>query len=171
MGIHHRQTTLKRRIDIYMDHNATAEKIAENRTIKTVIAAAALTLKVFYRFPDPKIREFVDDLDLRLEPLLDDQDVVNDILDGLEIMIRTDSGTNAQNRIRIEHADRNLCESCKRCNQNSNNEKYGEFFCDVLKLRFRRGRSRCGSWIGSGNINRWQRKIMETGGPPEHMDF
>lgn len=171
MGIHHRQTTFKRRIDFYMDKNATGEKLAENRSIKTAIAAAAMTLKACNQFPDSRIREFVDDMDLRLERLLDDQDTVDDILEQLEIFIRTDSGTCAENRISIEKRDRNLCQSCTRCSREMKSAA-GSYYCNALKLRFRRGRSICRSWIGSGQqLNRWQRRIMDAGGPPDHMEL
>lgn len=171
MGRHHRQTTLKRRVDLFMDRNADQGKIEINKTIRTAMAAAALTLKVFYRFNDSKIREFIDDMDLRLEPLLNDQDVVNDVLEGLDIEIRTDIMTDAENRIRITRPDRNLCESCARCSQDDPvmHGKFGNYFCKVKKLRFRRGRSMCGQWIG--RMNSWQRKIMDAGGPARHMDL
>ena len=171
MGRHHRQTTLKRRIDLFMDHNADQGKITINKTIKTAIAAAALTLKVFYRFSDSKVREFVDDMDLRLEPLLDDPDVVNELLDELQIEIRTDIMTDAENRIRIMRPDRNLCESCARCSQDDPvmRGKSGKYYCKTKKLRFRRGRSMCGLWVG--RMNSWQRRIMDAGGPAQHMDL
>ena len=171
MGRHHRQTTLKRRVDLFMDRNADQGKIEINKTIKTAMAAAALTLRVFYRFPDSRIREFVDDMDLRLEGLLDDPEVVNDVLEGLDIDVRTDIMTDAENRIRIKRPDRNLCESCARCSQDDPvmRGKYGKYFCKTKQLRFRRGRSMCGLWVG--RMNSWQRRIMDAGGPSRHMDL
>lgn len=171
MGRHHRQTTLKRRVDLFMDRNADQDKITINTTIRTVIAAAALTLKVFYRFSDAKVREFVDDMDLRMEPMLQDPEVVIDVLDGLDIEVRTDIMTDADNRILIRRQDRNLCESCARCTQNDPvfHGKYGRFACQTKGLRFRRGRSVCSMWVS--RMNSWQRKILDAGGPGKHMDL
>lgn len=146
MGKHHRETTIKRRMDLFMDKNALAEQLAANRAIRAAMAAAAVTLNVLYQFTDARAREFLDDMDLTLENLINNPENCENILHRLDVTVRTNIGTDTDGRVTITHPDRNLCESCEKCKR----DKHGLYCCPALGLKFRRGRSVCRSWAQSG---------------------
>lgn len=142
MGKHHRNTTIKRRMDLFLDSSAQAEQLAANRAVKASMASAAVTLMALYQFTEARTREFLDDMDLSLENLINNPDNVESILRRLDVTVRTDIGSDTENRVDIRRPDRNLCESCDRCKR----DRTGLYCCQVLGLKFRRGRSVCRSW-------------------------
>ena len=140
-----------------------AEELARNRGIALGFAAAAFTLCEVYGFEDSRVREFVDDMDLRMQEIDQEPDGAEGVLEMFGIRVATGSGVPGENRVSMK-ADGDLCSSCAECAIDPEDRLY---YCRLKDVVLRRGRSKCRSWKHAGRVSGWQKAIMDAGGPPK----
>ena len=87
-----------------------AEELARNRGIALGFAAAAFTLCEVYGFEDSRVREFVDDMDLRMQEIDQEPDGAEGVLEMFGIRVATGTGMPGEDRVSMK-ADGDLCSS------------------------------------------------------------
>ena len=160
-----RRVTNSKRILSRLEHSSAsiAEELAYNRGIALAFAAAAFTLFEVYGFENAAVREFIDDMDMRMDEVGADPDGVKALLDMFGIRVRTSAGMPGDTRVRIDDGP-DLCQTCAECDIDPDDRIY---YCRVKDVCIRRGRSKCKQYNNSRSVNQWQRKLMEAGRPPQ----
>lgn len=140
-----------------------AETLARNQGIALGFAAAAFTLCEVYGFDDYQVREFVDDMDLRMQEIDQETGGAEGVLEMFGIRVATGTGVPGEERVTMRE-DGDLCSSCAECAIDPEDDLY---FCRVKDVTLRRGRSKCRDWKQTGRVSRWQTAIIDAGGPPK----
>jgi len=141
------------------------ERMAFWAGVQVAVAAAIRALDI-HRFARNTIREFVDDLDMMMDPLMQGKDQAAELLKSYGIQMSKQPDAPNQPRFDIR-PDLSMCHSC------GQHEEHGKMiFCKILQAQFRRGRGSCIWWRGSRAMPAdWQRKMMQAGGPPQRNDL
>lgn len=167
MGRKWGHATGKRILIKTIDGESKRERLAFWTGVKVALAAAAAVMKDIHHSGPFKIREFVDDVDLMMDPLIRDNDLADHVLDefGIWMIKNPDDPGRTRFDIRI---DTELCHSCGMSRPQGEN-----IYCSARKCILRRGRHRCPMWRGAKGIpvNEWQRQIMRSGGPLARNDI
>jgi len=151
-----------------VDGESVRERRAFWNGVQAAAAAAATALESLHGFPPYRVREFVDDMDLGLDPNDNDAGAAARILAGYGIRMSRDPDAPGETRFDIR-PDGNVCNSCGFCEHED-----GLYHCRLrASTAFRRGRSKCKLWRSAkdGQVHDWQEKIMKAGGPPARNDI
>lgn len=150
-----------------VDGESVRERRAFWNGVQVATAAAAAALESMHKFPPHRIREFVDDMDQMMDPLIRDAGKADSVLAGFGIRMARNPDAPEESRFEIR-PDGNVCSSCSMCEHSG-----GLYHCRLKDAAFRRGRCQCRSWRGAKAqpVHEWQRTIMITGGPPARNEI